>query len=71
MACKAYEQFRNHPNMFYIDKEINLEDRTEIIAANEWISRIFEEGKKKSEIDFPPEEQGKEQLEFGLEKVQA
>jgi deoxyadenosine/deoxycytidine kinase len=39
LACETFKQFRNHPNIFYIDHEVNLESRVEIKEANEWIMK--------------------------------
>jgi deoxyadenosine/deoxycytidine kinase len=40
LACEAFAQLREMPNIFYIDHEIDLETRADIKEANEWIERL-------------------------------
>lgn len=37
LACKSYERFQNHENIFYIGQEIDLESKIEIKETAEWI----------------------------------
>ena len=55
LACELYEKLRNRPNVFYIDHEINLESKVEIIEASEWLDNLFETPKsiKRQEIEQP------------------
>ena len=44
LACLAYERFKGQENVFYINHEVDLENRLEIKEINEWIktkSRIL------------------------------
>lgn len=40
LACKSYEQFQGKENIFYINREIDLESRAEINEAYEWIKEM-------------------------------
>jgi len=41
LACQAYERFQNKENILYLNKEIDLESRSDIKKAYEWITEKF------------------------------
>jgi len=41
LVCKAYERFKNNANIFYLNRETDLESRVDIKKVGEWIMSKF------------------------------
>lgn len=41
LSCNSYEKFRNNPKILYIDKEVDLEKKTEVFQSNDFIEKCY------------------------------